>query len=108
MARKDPIMTRIPKLIVLAAAAIGSVPAAAQTPVDQMTCAQAVRSAAMSHRYYKRTSFGIVPIMPVFPFTPRTTCLWTEWAVPQVERTRDNPACAIGYKCEERDPEWFR
>jgi hypothetical protein len=99
-------------LIALVFAAGGAlVPAGAvqaQVTVDQMTCSQAVRSAAASHRYYKRTGFGVVPIMPVFPFAPRTTCLWTEWAVPQVERTRDNPACAIGYKCEERDPTWLR
>jgi hypothetical protein len=103
-------MTRTLLLAALAAAAVGmpQAPARAQTTVDQMTCAQAVRSAAVSHRYYKRTGFGVVPIMPVFPFTPRMTCLWTEWAVPQVERTRDNPACEIGYKCEERDPSWYR
>ncbi|MFO1147856.1 MAG: hypothetical protein U1E62_05710 [Alsobacter sp.] len=103
-------MTRVLLLAALVAVASAAAPgyAAAQTTVDQMTCAQAVRSAAVSHRYYKRTSFGIVPIMPVFPFAPRTTCLWTEWAVPQVERTRDSPACAIGYKCEERDPTWIR
>ena len=42
-------------------------PAAAQTTVDQMTCGGAIRSAAMTRRYYKRTGFGVVPIMPVFP-----------------------------------------
>jgi hypothetical protein len=93
---------------VLALALLAAAPAAAQTTVDQMTCAQAIRSAATTHRYYKRTGFGVVPIMQVYPITPRTVCLWTEWAVTQVERTRDTPACVIGYKCEERDPEWIR
>jgi hypothetical protein len=101
-------MTRTTIALAALACCYTQAPAFAQTTVDQVTCAQAVRSAAVSHRYYKRTGFGVVPIMPVFPFTPTTTCLWTEWAVPQVERTRDVPACAIGYKCEERDPIWSR
>ena len=81
-------------------------PAAAQTTVDQMTCGGAIRSAAITRRYYKRTGFGVVPIMPVFPYAGRTVCGITEWEVPQVERTRDTPRCVIGYKCQERDDFW--
>lgn len=80
-------------------------PVLAQTTVDQMTCADASRSAIASGRYYKRTGFGVVPIMPIVSRLGATRqCLPSEWAVPQVERTRDTAACLIGYKCEEADP----
>lgn len=83
-------------------------PAAAQTTIDQMSCASAAQSAAATGRYYKRTGFGVVPIMPIV--TRRSAsrlCLPSEWAVPQVERTRDTASCLVGYKCEESDPYEF-
>jgi hypothetical protein len=84
-------------------------PASAQTTVDQMTCAAAARSAAVSGRYYKRTSFGVVPIMPIVTRAGAARlCLSSEWAVPQIERTRDTPTCVVGFKCQEADPyEWM-
>lgn len=99
-------------LLVLAGLALGlpsAAPAAAQTTVDQMTCATAARSAAASGRYYKRTGFGVVPIMPIVTRAGAARlCQPSEWAVPQVERTRDSSACVVGYKCEEADPyDWF-
>jgi hypothetical protein len=83
-------------------------PALSQTTVDQMTCASASRSAIATGRYYKRTGFGIVPIMPIVSRLGAVQqCLPSEWAVPQVERTRDTPSCLIGFKCEEADPWLF-
>lgn len=80
-------------------------PALAQTTVDQMTCAQAQRSAAQAGRYYKRTGFGVVPIFPVFPPTNRRMCESGEYKAPQMERTRDG-RCIIAYKCQQREEIW--
>lgn len=97
----------IPAVLALAIPAVA--PAAAQTTVDEMTCASAARSAAATGRYYKRTGFGVVPIMPIVTRAGAARrCLPSEWAVPQVERTRDANACVVGYKCQEADPyEYF-
>lgn len=83
----------------------GPMPALAQTPVDEMTCAQAQRSAAQTGRYYKRTGFGVVPIFPVFPPTRKRMCESGEYQAPQIERTRDG-RCVIGFKCEQREEIW--
>lgn len=81
-------------------------PASAQTTVDRMTCSAAINTAARTRRYYKRTGFGVVPIMPVFPYDGGFACLITEYASPQVERTLDTPRCVIGYRCQERQDYW--
>lgn len=102
---------RIPFIIMagLALGAASASEASAQTTVDQLSCAQAARSAAATGRYYKRTGFGVVPIMPIVTRAGAARlCQPSEWAVPQVERTRDQSACLVGYKCQEADPyDWF-
>ncbi len=87
--------------IVLAQAAAAS-GLAAQT-VDRMTCAAARRQVLATGRFEKNTSFGPVPIYGFVPDDggpnrcPRDT--EQSW---YVERTLDNPRCALGYTCNER------
>ena len=103
------IFLRLVSKVMLALAAAGGLadgaPAFAQTTVDQMTCAQAQRSAAQTGRYYKRTGFGVVPIFPVFPPGRRGICESGEVQAPQSERTRDG-LCIVAYKCEQREEIW--
>ncbi len=102
-------VTRLASVVLAGAMLLADGPSAplqAQTTVDQMSCGAAIASAARAHRYYKRTGFGVVPIMPVFPFDGRNACLITEYQSRQVERTRDGAQCVIGYKCQERQEFW--
>ncbi len=87
--------------LVLAQAAAAS--GLAAQPVNEMTCAAARRQVLATGRFEKETPFGPVPIYGFLPDDggpnrcPRGTD--QSW---YVERTLDNPRCALGYTCNER------
>lgn len=74
--------------------------------VDGMTCAEAKRTVKATGRYEKRTGFGSVPIMGVLvgPSENSATCPIRSSPSFFIERTRDVPACVLGYSCERKGP----
>lgn len=76
----------------------------AQVPVDQMSCAAAIRMTQQSGSYSKRTGFGVVPIRPMNTISRigAVSCPPRFEVSFFVERTLDNPSCVLGYSCVER------
>ncbi len=74
-----------------------------EIPVNDMTCAKAIRYVAKYERYYVRTPSGdVVPIYPVAPVSDVPSCKSKEIVGYHVRPTADQEACHLGYSCDPR------
>lgn len=72
----------------------------AQTTVDRMTCAQAIRQVEAHGMYWVDTKYdGPIPITNISPLSNPPNCKMKEHYTYIVVATRDSNSCHIGYVC---------
>lgn len=71
-------------------------------PIQNMTCANAVRYVEKHHAYWTETYDGPVAIYPVSPLSHVPSCLPFEVFTYMQVATLDEAHCLVGYVCSQR------